>query len=100
MVDALPEIRSYKGRSLWKKWKQMTQRREHVHDKVTIALVGKYTDLKDSYISVEKSLQHAAISCNRIVDIKWVEASNLEPAMRHSNPMKYHDAWKDLCAAK
>lgn len=38
-------------------------------DQVTIALVGKYTILKDSYISVFKALKHAAFACGRQVNI-------------------------------
>ena len=38
---------------------------DRVVDEVTIALVGKYTRLEDSYISVIKALKHAALSVNR-----------------------------------
>lgn len=38
-------------------------------DQVTIALVGKYTVLKDSYISVFKALKHAAFACGRQANI-------------------------------
>jgi CTP synthase len=40
-------------------------RTERLHDTVKIALVGKYTDLQDSYISVTKSILHAAIAIGR-----------------------------------
>ena len=38
---------------------------ERLFDTVTIVLVGKYTALKDSYMSVIKALEHAAFRCNR-----------------------------------
>ena len=38
---------------------------ERLFDTVTIALVGKYTDLKDSYMSVIKALEHSAFRVHR-----------------------------------
>jgi CTP synthase len=38
---------------------------ERLFDTVSIALVGKYTDLKDSYMSVIKALEHSAFRCRR-----------------------------------
>jgi len=43
----------------------MLDRQERLFDSVTIALVGKYTDLKDSYMSVIKALEHSAFRVNR-----------------------------------
>ena len=40
-------------------------RQERVLDDVSIVLVGKYTDMTDSYMSVVKSLEHSAFRCNR-----------------------------------
>jgi CTP synthase (UTP-ammonia lyase) len=40
-------------------------RQERLFDTVTIALVGKYTDLKDSYMSVTKALEHSAFRVHR-----------------------------------
>ena len=40
-------------------------RYDHPYDEVCIAVVGKYTKLEDAYISVIKSLQHAALACKR-----------------------------------
>jgi CTP synthase len=46
---------------------------------VTIAMVGKYTELSDAYLSITKALQHACMAANRKLKLEWVEASNLEP---------------------
>lgn len=43
---------------------------ERVIDDVTIVLVGKYTDMHDSYMSVTKSLEHSAFRCNRRLILK------------------------------
>ncbi|KAJ3135195.1 CTP synthase ura7 [Physocladia obscura] len=85
--------------TLFSKWKQLCQRLERLHDTVKIVLVGKYTYLHDSYISVVKSLEHASLSCNRKLKLEWVEATDLEPEMQQSDAMKYHDAWKSVCGA-
>jgi CTP synthase (UTP-ammonia lyase) len=46
---------------------------------VRIALVGKYTGLQDSYLSVIKALQHASISAGRKLVVEWIDATALEP---------------------
>ena len=44
---------------------QLLFSQERLFDRVSIALVGKYTDLKDSYMSVIKALEHSAFRCQR-----------------------------------
>jgi CTP synthase len=61
--------------------------------------VGKYTALHDSYISVVKSLEHAALACNRKLVLEWVEAEELETSFQRSDPFKFHEAWKKLVSA-
>ncbi|KAG0049411.1 CTP synthase ura7 [Gryganskiella cystojenkinii] len=89
-----------KGSDMWKKWNQLTSAQERLHDTVTIVLVGKYTNLQDSYASVVKALEHASLNCRKRLVMKWVEASDLEPETRSANPVKYHEAWQDLCSAQ
>ena len=67
---------------------------------VTIALVGKYTRLEDSYASVSKSLQHASIQAKYKLNLKFIEACNLERNMKHENPVLYHEAWTVLCMSE
>ncbi|MCB9152923.1 MAG: CTP synthase [Caldilineae bacterium] len=43
-----------------------------------IALVGKYVELQDAYISVRESLIHAAVAIDRAIDIDWVSSEDLE----------------------
>jgi CTP synthase len=88
-----------RGVELMQKWKQLTAIHERMHDTVTIALVGKYTNLQDSYISVKKALEHAGFACDVKVQIKWVEASDLELSNARTNPVKYHEAWQTVCGA-
>jgi CTP synthase len=87
------------GEELWKKWSTLAGSYEHIHENVTIALVGKYTHLHDSYISVYKALEHAALNCGRKLEIKWIEATDLEEETLTSNPNKFHDSWREVCSA-
>ena len=63
---------------LLKKWKHMAHHLDTLTEEVHIAMVGKYTDLSDAYLSVIKSLQHAAMAVDRKLIIDWIEASHLE----------------------
>jgi CTP synthase len=53
------------------KWDSLTET-------VTIAVIGKYTDLSDAYLSVIKALQHACLAMRRKLVLQWVEAGDLE----------------------
>jgi len=88
-----------RGAQLECRWRELTKRQERVIDDVTIVLVGKYTDLHDSYMSVTKSLEHSAFRCNRRLILKWVDASDLEPETQTSSPARYHDAWRAVVSA-
>jgi len=58
-------------------WTQMVQRVKSAHKKVRIALVGKYTQLHDAYLSVVEALAHAGTANDAVVDIKWVDSETL-----------------------
>eukprot|EP00835_Amoeboradix_gromovi_P005786 NODE_584_length_6418_cov_0.079601.p1 type:complete len:492 gc:universal NODE_584_length_6418_cov_0.079601:6158-4683(-) len=86
--------------SLWIKWHKMAHRQHKmIHEEVTIALVGKYTTLHDSYASVLKSLQHASLSCGLKCIVKWIESDDLEVTTKIKCPQKYHHAWQCLVSA-
>lgn len=60
------------------RWKEMVKRMENPRDEVTIALVGKYAGLHDSYISLTQALSHAATAHELKLNISWIEAEDLE----------------------
>ncbi|CAI5992426.1 unnamed protein product, partial [Closterium sp. NIES-65] len=62
----------------------------------SIAMVGKYTGLSDSYLSVLKALQHAAMASGRKLIIEWVASSDLENAAKQESPDLYNEAWAAL----
>ena len=63
---------------LMQRWEAMADRVDNLGKDIHIAMVGKYTGLTDSYLSVIKSLQHASFAVNRKLVIDWIEASNLD----------------------
>ena len=59
-------------------WNIMARSVETAEKTVTIALIGKYTGLQDSYLSVIKALRHASIAVNHKLALEWIDASCLE----------------------
>lgn len=58
-------------------WEGLEQRVLNLEGKVQIALVGKYVELPDAYLSVVEALKHSGFVYNTHVDIKWVNAETL-----------------------
>ncbi|MDH5383241.1 MAG: CTP synthase [Candidatus Aminicenantes bacterium] len=59
-------------------WKKMLERMKSAQDEVNIALIGKYTGLQDSYMSLNQALHHAGTAHQLKVNISWIEAEELE----------------------
>ena len=81
---------------LMTRWEAMADRVDNLGDDVHIAMVGKYTGLSDSYLSVIKALQHSSFEVNRKIQINWIEAENLDEKVKQDDAEKYNDAWKLL----
>ncbi|CEG49195.1 ctp synthase [Plasmopara halstedii] len=79
-----------------KAWSAMAHRVDSFTQICKIALVGKYTGLQDSYLSVIKALKHATMKCDRDLEIVWIEASDLEVEMREKNVQAHQEAWTKL----
>jgi CTP synthase len=62
----------------WGEWNDLLQRVHHPDHQVTIALVGKYVDLPDAYLSVTEALRAGGFANNAKVTIKWVPSDNCE----------------------
>ena len=59
-------------------WSSIVNRMSKLSESVPIALVGKYVDLQDSYISVKEALKHAGLQHDRDIDIQWVHSEDIE----------------------
>ncbi|KAK3002888.1 hypothetical protein RJ639_017939, partial [Escallonia herrerae] len=80
-------------------WTSRAKLCDMLNEPVRIAMVGKYTGLSDSYLSVLKALLHASVACHRKLFIDWVPASDLEDATAEENPDGYKAAWSFLRGA-
>ena len=80
-------------------WRTMAYDLDLLNEDVSIAMVGKYTDLSDAYLSVIKSLQHAAMKVKRRLTINWIEASHLEEDWNKVDSQEYDSAWELLRAS-
>ena len=62
----------------WCQWEEMIDKIFKERPKLRIALVGKYVELHDAYMSVREALNHAAVNLNLDLDIDWIHSSDLE----------------------
>ncbi len=68
LQDNTPDLRD---------WSEMIEAIKHPKKELTIALVGKYTELNDAYISVVESLKHAGYKNSTKINIKWIASENI-----------------------
>ena len=61
------------------RWAAMVEDIKNAKKEVTIALVGKYVQLHDAYLSVEESLFHAGTACGAVVHIRWIDSETVTP---------------------
>ena len=61
-----------------KPWEKLVERVRKPKPTVKVALVGKYVELQDAYMSVREALKHAALANDVEVEIGWVHSADLE----------------------
>ena len=61
-----------------KPWEKLVERVRKPKPSVKVALVGKYVELQDAYMSVREALKHAALANDVEVEIGWVHSADLE----------------------
>ena len=61
-----------------KEWTAMVEKQKNLKNKIEIALVGKYTELHDAYLSYCEALRHGGITNDAEVEIRWVNAEDIE----------------------
>lgn len=71
LTDAAPDLTE---------WSAMVRKIQGASRQVKIALVGKYVQLHDAYLSVVESLFHAGTSLDAVVSIQWVDSEQLTDA--------------------
>ncbi len=59
-------------------WEKMVNKLRNLEKEITIAVVGKYIDVQDSYLSIREALKHAGIEAGCKVKINWIDSGDLE----------------------
>lgn len=72
-------------------WEDMLFALRNPKQTVKIAMVGKYVELHDSYISVNEALKHGGIATRSAVDINWIDSESLE-----ANGVDLDEVFKDV----
>jgi CTP synthase len=58
-------------------WKALVDKVTHLSEKTKIALVGKYVELQDAYISVVEALKHAGYAFDADIEVKWINSESV-----------------------
>lgn len=61
-----------------KTWKEIVRKIKHPTDRIKLAVVGKYIELKDAYISINESIEHAAYELGLKAEIHHIQAEELD----------------------
>ncbi|KAM0876961.1 hypothetical protein ACQ4PT_035818 [Festuca glaucescens] len=80
-------------------WTERANKLDKLKTPVKIAMVGKYTSLSDSYLSVQKALLHASVAMERKLVVEWVCSCDLEDSAAKETPEAHQKAWKLLKGA-
>ncbi|NLX11624.1 MAG: CTP synthase [Chloroflexi bacterium] len=59
-------------------WRDLVRQMRQIERPLRVALIGKYVELRDAYISVKEALSHAAVAQDRRLEIEWVYSGDLE----------------------
>ncbi|NBG88898.1 CTP synthase [Isachenkonia alkalipeptolytica] len=62
-----------------KQWTDMVEREQSAEDHTKIAIVGKYVELPDAYLSVIEALNHGGIYHGTKIDVQWIHAEDVTP---------------------
>src|SRR5699024_10712346 len=66
-----------------KKWNELVHKVRNLSNVIDIALVGKYVELPDAYLSLVESLKHAGIDLDTDIEVHWVDSEALDKETIH-----------------
>ncbi|KAF3764381.1 hypothetical protein M406DRAFT_91580 [Cryphonectria parasitica EP155] len=92
--EFIPLARVARGAELWDHWQSVVTQEQQ--SDISIALVGKYVETHDAYLSVVKSLEHSSMHLRRKLNLIWVDAEHLEPQTKAAEASKYEKAWREV----
>jgi len=86
-VDTAAEDRARKG------WDAFTARLAGTRDhRITLGITGKYAALRDAYASIDKAVEHCAVTLGAEIDIRWLDTSDMQTAARAAAALHGADA--------
>jgi CTP synthase len=76
--DSVPDICKLKTTKIFREWAQLADSVDTPENECRVAMVGKYCDQGDAYLSVVKALTHASIATRQKLNIEFIDSSDLE----------------------
>lgn len=77
-------------------WRDLAHTMDTATQVAHIAIIGKYTNLGDAYLSIVSALKHGAIATKQQLKVTMLESSHLEEEQATQNPNLYKEAWEKL----
>ena len=62
----------------WTEWEDLTAREREERPQISVAIVGKYVELQDAYMSVREAIRHASLASGVEAEILWLHSAELE----------------------
>jgi CTP synthase len=75
----------------WSHWRGLVRRFIEPRHSIRIAMCGKYTELADSYVSVNEALKHSGAACDSRVQIDWISTEAFEANERELELLRDYD---------
>ncbi|HIH17541.1 MAG TPA: CTP synthase [Nanoarchaeota archaeon] len=81
----LEEFGLKNGRANLDSWRRAVERKERAQKKITIGIVGKYSRLQDSYVSIVHALRHCEHTLGIRINVEWIDSERLEEGLMLDN---------------
>jgi CTP synthase len=75
----------------WKNWRQIAKSFSNFKNRVNIAVIGKYVDLPDSYVSIYHALLHSCAKFNIGLNVNWIDSEKFEKSLGDIEILKNFD---------
>eukprot|EP00980_Cylindrotheca_fusiformis_P026427 scaffold16150_cov112-Cylindrotheca_fusiformis.AAC.6 len=76
--DSVPNLCNLRDSKIFREWTELANSVDTPENECRVAMVGKYCDQGDAYLSVVKALTHAAIATRQKLNVEYIESSDLE----------------------
>jgi len=97
---AYPVPAEMTGEGFLNSWERLVATVDEAKDEVVIAVVGKYTDLSDAYLSITSALRHSSSATGQLLRLEMIESSSLEEETKHVDETLWRETWTRLKRAQ